>query len=122
MPKIFRIFQSTRLLGLVFLVAGCCTDFDGWFHLGMVIRGAFGIIGAHLLLGILDHNGIGYLGALLIGLLIYLFAIRSGPLHVLTMPYFDLLLVIDGWFKISLRIIGAIIFIMGYKSTIEVSR
>ena len=122
MPKIFRIFESTRLIGLVFLVAGCCTDFDGWFHIGLILRGAFGLIGAHLLLGILDRNGIGYLVTLVGGLLIYLFSIRSGPLHLFTVPYFDFPLVIDGWIKISLRIIGAVFFIMGYKSTIEMSR
>jgi hypothetical protein len=122
MPKIFRILESTRLLGLVFLVAGCCTDFDGWLHIGLMIRGAFGLIGAHLLLGVLDHNGAGWMGAFVGGLLLYLFSIRSGPLPLFTVPYLDFPLVIDGWFKISLRIIGAISFIMGYKSTIEESR
>jgi hypothetical protein len=122
MPKIFRIFESTRLIGLVFLIAGCCADFDGWFHIGTILRGASGLIGAHLLLGILDHNGIGYLVTLVGGLLLYLFTIRSGPLPLFILPYFELPLVIDGWLKISLRIIGAIFFIMGYKSTIELSR
>ena len=28
----------------------------------------------------------------------------------------------DGWFRISLRIIGAVFFIMGYKSTVEESQ
>lgn len=122
MLKILRIFESTRLFGLVFLVAGCCTDFDGWFHIGLILRGALGLVGAHLLLGILDHNGAGWMGAFVGGLLIYLFSIRSGPLHLLTIPYFDFPLVVDGWFKTSLRIIGAISFIMGYKSTLEDGR
>jgi hypothetical protein len=63
--KSCRIFESTRLIGLVFLSAGCCTDFDSWLHLGLILRGAFGLIGGNLLLGILDHNGIGYLVTLI---------------------------------------------------------
>jgi hypothetical protein len=39
-PKIFRIFESTRLTGLAFLIAGRCTDVDGWIKISLGIIGA----------------------------------------------------------------------------------
>ena len=104
-------------VGLIPLIIGCCADFDGWLHLGTVIRCVLGIIGAFLLLGALDSDGIGWMVTFVGGLLIYLFSIRSGQLHLLTIPYFDFSLFLDGWSKISVRIISVVAFILGFKDT-----
>ena len=119
MFKIFRLFRSLRFLGLIPLVIGCCLDFDGWLHSGLILRCALGIIGAYQLLGPLDSDGIGWMGTFIGGLLLYLFAMRSGPLLLFTIPGIDFPLVLDGWIKITLRIIAVVAFILGFKDTYE---
>lgn len=119
MLKLFRLSRALRFLGIIPLVIGCCLDFDGWMHSGLVLRAAFGIIGAYQLLGPLDSHGLGWLGTLIGGLLLYLYVIRSGPLQLFTIPYFDFPVLIDGWFKITLRIIAVCAFILGFKDTYQ---
>ena len=119
MLKIFRLFLAIRFLGIIPLVIGCVLDFDGWMHSGVVIRAALGIIGAYQLMGPLDAHGLGWMGTFIGGLLLYLFTIRSGPLHLLTIPHFDFQIFLDGWVKITLRIIAACAFILGFKDSYQ---
>lgn len=122
MFKIFKLTRSLRFLGLIPLAVGCCLDFDGWMHTGLILRCALGILGAYQLLGPLDSDGMGWMVTLVGGLLIYLYTMRSGPLHLFTIPLLDFPLVLDGWTKITIRFISVFAFILGFKDTYQHSR
>jgi len=119
MPAIFKLTRTLRFLGLIPLIIGCCLDFDGWLHIGLIVRFTFGILGAYLLLGALDSDGAGWMGTLIGGLLIYLFSIRSGAIQMFTFPCFDFPFVLEGWPKIIVRVISVVSFILGFKDTYQ---
>ena len=119
MFKILRLTRSIRLLGLIPLIIGCCMDFEGWLYIGCMLRFTLGILGAYLLLGALDSDGVGWMITFIGGLLVYLFTIRSGPLDLFVIPHFNYPVVMDGWTKINVRIISVVAFILGFKDTYQ---
>ena len=67
-----------------------------------------GLVGAYLILDNVKYEA-GYLLFLLMGLFIYAFSIRSGPIYIIN----DICM--DGWIKYAVRLFGAFLFIFGYR-------
>jgi len=95
------------LIGLLLLSFGCFLDFSlGGFGTG--IRFVSGLLGAYFILG-QTKAGIGYVIALIGGLIGYSWAIRSGSLSVFDIFY------VEGFAKCAMRISCAFWFILGLK-------
>lgn len=112
MNSIINILGGFRIIiGLLFLAFGCFLDFSlGGF--GTCLRFISGLSGAYLILGH-TRNGLGYVLGMIVGLIGYSWAIRSGSLSVFDMFY------VEGFAKFATRIVCAFMFILGLKDVKE---
>jgi hypothetical protein len=107
-----NILSGIRIfIGVALLMFGCFLDFS-WGGVGTSIRFISGIVGSFLILGNANY-GLGYVAGMIIGIIGYSWAIRSGSL-----PVFDLFYV-EGFGKYSLRVVFVFFFILGLKDVKE---